>query len=310
MPFIILGIAALLLSAITVLISYITYSIIFKRGRCVSDPYEALSGDSSQGFKLDMAEKVTRLLNTEFEDVEILSHDGHRLHGVLYISDRCAPTQILMHGYRSLAARDFSGGACEAIDRGHNILLIDQRAHGKSEGRTISFGALEARDCLGWIDFIRTRLGEDAKIILVGISMGAATVLLASAMELPENVKGVIADCPYSSAKEIIMRVGYEKGYPMRLLYPFVRLGARLFGKFRLSLAEPISVIDRAKVPILLIHGECDGFVPCRMSLALKEKNPSVALYTFPDADHGTSYCLDPEGYRALTSEFFNKILC
>ncbi len=309
MPYIIAASVILLLAGITVLISYITYKITFKRGRCVTDPYEVIGKNQPYSYEERMKGMVTKLLETPYEDVEMRSHDGLRLHARLYLTSPEAPVEIQLHGYRSLSLRDFSGGACEAIDKGHNVLLIDQRAHGKSEGNTISFGALEVEDCLGWIKFVKELFGEEIKIILMGISMGAATVLLASARELPPNVKGIIADCPYSSAKEIITRVGYRMRYPMKLLYPFLKLGAKLFGGFSVEDAEPIGIIDKARVPILLIHGENDDFVPHEMSVKLKEKNPNIHFHTFPEAEHGTSYCVDPERYRQTVNDFLGEIL-
>ncbi len=309
MPYIIAGGVMLLAALFTLTSAFITYKLIFARGKCVTDPYECFGDEASTNCIDDIHASVTRLLNTPFEAVNIISHDGLKLSARLYLVKEDAPFEIMMHGYRSLSTRDFSGGACDAMDRCHNILLVDQRAHGESEGKTISFGALEAEDCLGWIAFLNERFGNKTKIILLGISMGASTVLLASAKDLPENVKGVIADCPFSSAKAIIKKVGYSLHYPMKLLFPFVKLGARLFGRFSIEAAEPLAVIEYARVPILLIHGASDGFVPCEMSLMLKEKNPDISLHIFPGADHGASYCIDPERYKMITYDFLSSVL-
>jgi len=171
----------------------------------------------------------------------------------------------MMHGYRGSAIRDFCGGAKLARALGHGVLLIDERAHGKSGGRTIGFGVTERWDCLSWTEEVRRRLG-DVKVILSGVSMGAATVLMASELPLPETVVGVVADCPFSSPEEIIAVVAGRMGLPVRIAMPVIRLSARLLGGFNLREADAVRAVRSLKVPVLLIHGEDDRFVPCDMS--------------------------------------------
>jgi pimeloyl-ACP methyl ester carboxylesterase len=143
---------------------------------------------------------------TEKETVSITSFDGLKLYGKYYECIPGAPIELMMHGYRGRAERDLSGGVQRCFKLGRNALIIDQRACGKSEGNVITFGVNEYRDCLSWIDFIIRHFGEDTKIILCGISMGASTVLIASQQKLPKNVVGVLADCGYTSAKDIIKK--------------------------------------------------------------------------------------------------------
>ena len=144
------------------------------------------------------------------------------------------------------------------------------------------------------------------KIVISGVSMGATTVLMAAGLGLPENVIGIIADCPYSSPKEIIMKVCSDMKLPARLMYPFVRLGAKLYGHFDLEAADAAEAVCHAKVPILLIHGEDDRFVPCSMSQKIferfKEANPdgNMLLETFPGAGHGISFMEDEVRYGRI----------
>ena len=136
--------------------------------------------------------------------------------------------------------------------------------------------------------------------------MGATTVLMAAGLGLPENVIGIIADCPYSSPKEIIMKVCSDMKLPARLMYSFVRLGAKLYGHFDLEAADAAEAVCHAKVPILLIHGEDDRFVPCSMSQKIferfKEANPdgNMLLETFPGAGHGISFMEDEVRYGRI----------
>ena len=140
--------------------------------------------------------------------------------------------------------------------------------------------------------------------------MGAATVLMASGLELPENVKGIIADCPYSSPEEIIKKECGKMGLPPKLAYPFVRLGAMIFGGFDPSSATAKDAVKAAKVPILIIHGEADDFVPCSMSREIIDACASdKTLITIPLAGHGVSYIVDRPLYEKSVEEFLKKIL-
>ena len=220
-------------------------------------------------------------------------------------------TEIQLHGYRSTPLKDFCGGGCAALDRGHNLLLVDQRAHEHSDGRTISFGIKERYDCLDWISYVNGRSGKDTPIVLVGISMGAATVLMASGLELPENVIAVVADCPYSSPKEIIIKVAREMGFPGGLLFPLVRLGGLIFGGFDVTADSPVKAVASSRTPTIIIHGEEDGFVPCEMSLDIFNAIPHghKKRVTFPKADHGISYLHDTEKYVGSVDEFISDAL-
>ncbi|MBQ9761429.1 MAG: alpha/beta hydrolase [Clostridia bacterium] len=247
----------------------------------------------------------------KFESVEIRSEDGLRLFGRYYHVADGAPLHIQFHGYRSYAMRDFCGGNPLVRSCGHNTLVVDQRAHGKSEGHTIAFGIKEKRDCLLWVEYACRRFGKETPIFLSGVSMGAATVLMATELPLPENVVGVIADCPYSSPRAIIRRVAGKMGFPVPLAYPFVVVGAFLFGGIT-GLADEgaVRAVKRARVPILIIHGEADTFVPCEMSREIAAVCASpVRLETFPDADHAMSYMSDYERYRQISVEFAEACL-
>ena len=263
----------------------------------------------------DAHREMTRLLSEEmkardWEKVHISSRDGVRLAAIYYhISDE-APLHIQFHGYRGTPYRDFCGGNKLAIDMGHNTLVVFQRAHLESEGHTISFGIKERFDCLDWINYAVDRFGEDKKIIISGLSMGAATVIMAAAEPLPRNVRGIIADCPYSSPKEIILRVCAGMGLPPLLCYPLIYCGALIFGGFKLTECDAVRGAKNAKIPILLLHGEDDDFVPLEMSRKIAEANPEmVRLHTFEGAGHGLSYMVSCERYTKLTVDFICEVL-
>ena len=243
------------------------------------------------------------------EEVWIESFDGTRLLGRYYHFRDNAPIQLLFHGYRSHAFRDCSGGHSLCKKLGYNVFVPDQRAQGNSGGRTITFGIKERIDCLCWIRYLSQRFGSDIPIILSGLSMGAATVLMAAGLDLPENVACIIADSPYSAPMAIIEKVARDQHYPVSVCRPFAYLGARMFGGFSLGSCTAKDAVRHSKVPILLLHGEDDRMVPCSMSLEIAACCTSnVKVVTFPDAGHGLCYVTDPIRYEHAVCSFLNSI--
>ncbi len=273
-----------------------------------------------RGRKVDLGEqyrvlddklKITReaIANTSYEEVEIISFDGLRLKGKYYHFKDGAPIDIIFHGYRSRAENDCGGGFMLSREFGHNVLLPDHRAHGKSEGNVITFGIKERYDCLQWIEYLTERF-DDVKIFITGVSMGAATVLMASDLELPKNVKGVIADCSYSSPKEIILLESKKMGFPQKIAEPFIALSSRIFAGFNWTETSPEQAVKNAKVPILIIHGEDDRFVPCDMCYPIYNAcRGHKKLFTVKDAGHGLSFIVDKEGYKKAVNDFKTALL-
>lgn len=290
--------------------AFFAYRIAFYSPNKNRDKLPSTSGAHYDPYREVMKIIYHQLADRKYEDVTITSHDGLKLHGRYYHIKDGAPLDIGFHGYRSCPMTDFSGGSELSFSLEHNLLLVDQRAHGKSEGSTITFGILERQDCLAWVDYAVQRFGSDTKIILYGISMGAATVLMASELELPDNVKGIIADCPYSSPSAIIRKVCGTMQIPPRLAYPFIVLGAKVFGGFDLNETTAADAVKNAAVPIMVIHGEADTFVPCEMSEEVCTAAPDkVQRHTFPGAEHGISYLVDRKRYRQIVQDFMSKAL-
>lgn len=268
-------------------------------------------GDEYLKVRKGIKASVDTMLSRSFEPVTILTFDGKKLYGRYYHVADGAPLQIQFHGYKSTAVLDFCGGSTYAGKIGHNALVVDHRSHGKSEGKNITFGVLERRDVLCWIEYANSRFGNNIPILLAGLSMGAATVLMASDLPLPPNVKGIIADCPYSAPKDIIKKVARtELHLPAEFLYPFVKLGAHLFAGFHLEESSAVSAVKNTNLPILIIHGEADTFVPCDMSREIQKANPAkVTLVTIPDAGHGLCYMTDAKKYEEAMMDFIRKVL-
>lgn len=274
-----------------------------KRGKRVDlgEQYRALGDRLNEPYR--------QVKNTDFESVEITSFDGTLLKGKYYHFKDGAPVDIIFHGYRSKAENDCGGGFVLARDLGHNVLLPDHRAHGDSKGNVITFGVKERYDCLEWIKYISERF-NNVKIVISGVSMGAATVLMASDLDLPENVKGIIADCAYSSPKEIILLESKKMGFPKKIAEPFISLSAKLFAGFNWTETSPEQAVKNAKVPVLIIHGEDDRFVPFYMSKPIFEACTSKKrIFTVKDAGHGLSFLIDEEGYKKEVNDFKKAVL-
>lgn len=242
--------------------------------------------------------------------VSVQSHDGLTLWGRYYPGQKGAPLAICFHGYHSNPIRDFCGGADLSFQMGYSVLLVDERAHGRSQGHTITFGVEERWDVQTWVQFALKEFGWDTKILLYGISMGASTVLMASDLPLPENVKGIIADCPYAVPMAIICHVAKKKHLPPWMTELLIPIGARLYGHFDIFETDAVRAVQKTNIPILILHGESDGFVPCAMSEKIQMANPGkVERHTFPGAEHGISFLVDTPRYVAIVKEFMNKAL-
>lgn len=290
--------------------AYYAYRIAFYSPVKDREKIPEIKGEKYEVHKDALRDLFRELQSKPCEFVTIQSHDGLTLSGRYYHVRDGAPLAIGFHGYRSCWLTDFCGGADIAFQLGHNVLLIDERAHGKSQGRSITFGIKERQDLLRWIDYARNRFGSELKILLYGVSMGGATVLMASGLELPENVKGIIADCPYSSPLDIILEVGRQTGYPPKLIRPFVILGAKLYGGFDVRETSAEEAVKHTQVPILIIHGADDAFVPASMSEIVEKANPKmITRHAFPGADHALSYMVDTPRYRKLVTDFIQNVL-
>ena len=277
-----------------------------KKGR---DKRPSTSSPTYDPYRPEMKRLYEQLMARECETVTVLSKEGLLLSGRYYHVQDGAPVDICFHGYRSSWMTDFSGGSELSLQMGHNLLLIDQRAHGKSQGSTITFGLKERYDLVQWVNYISERFGDDTPIFLYGISMGGATVLMAPQEQLPENVKAIIADCPYANAMEIILHVAKSMPLPLWLVKPFVILAARIFGGFDIQETDARKELAKAKLPVLILHGEADSFVPAEMS-DLVSCNPGyITRHTFPGADHGISYLVDPQRYKQIVTEFVEHTL-
>lgn len=281
-----------------------------KRKSISKDDFPLPEGEIYEPFHAQMTEWMKQTRTLPHINVSVRSFDKLKLCGKYYEYKEGAPIEILFHGYKGSAERDLCGAVYRCFALGHNALIVDHRASGNSEGRVISFGVNESRDCLVWINFVIKNIDASARIIITGISMGAATVMTAAGMELPKNVVGVLADCGYTSTKDIVKKVMADMKLPPNILYPFARLGAMIFGGFDPDETSPIESMKKCKLPVIFFHGDTDDYVPCYMS----EQNFAACaserkqLVITKGAGHGLCFPKNMDTYFCEVRKFFSYI--
>lgn len=245
----------------------------------------------------------------EREEITLTSYDGLKLYAEYLPAQDPKGIVILFHGYRSSAHNDFSCVFRYYHERGYDILCVTQRSHGKSEGRYICFGVKERYDCRQWVEYVCSRFGEDVDIFLDGISMGATTVLMAAGLGLPDNVRGIIADCGFTSPWDEFEAV-LKRSFRLRVhpLMDVAQLYAKLFAGFTFKECSTLDAMRVNKIPVLFAHGADDDFVPTHMSVDNYEACASEkVLIIVEGAVHGESYLVDRDRYQRELENFFEK---
>ena len=257
-----------------------------------------------EGHRDEVIPLIEGIKKEPYEDVYIDSFDKLRLHARLY-DQKSDTVAILCHGYRGTAYRDFSGGAREVLHLGYNVILNDERAHGASKGHSITFGIRETKDVIKWVEYARNRFGKDIKIVLIGISMGGATVLMC-ADKIEGDVK-IIADCPFSAPNIMLKETIKSMRLSPSFFYPILNLSALIFTHTNMNKLSAYDAVNNTNHPILIIHGDHDQVVPHHISEDLYKKHPDKIQYElFPGANHGMSYLVDKPRYQQLIKDFLS----
>lgn len=242
------------------------------------------------------------------EDVYIESFDGLKLHGCYLSQNKPRGTMLLVHGFHGSGHTDFSCVLRDYYEMGFDLLVIDQRAHLQSEGKYLTMGVLERYDVRSWCIWLLQRHGESHRVVLDGISMGGATVLMASGLDLPKNVVGIIADCPFTSPREIFVSVMGQMGLPTWLLWGANQY-CRLFAGFSIDGASTVEALRHNTLPLVIAHGADDDFVPPWMgqksfdAATVEDKQ----LILVPGATHGMSFLVDRDRVRGALVAFLDK---
>ncbi|MFA5290290.1 MAG: alpha/beta hydrolase [Candidatus Izemoplasmatales bacterium] len=225
------------------------------------------------------------------EVMKIHGYDGTLLTGVFLPSydEKSNNIAIVMHGYQSQAT-DMIFIARMYNNMGFKVMMVDQRGHGNSEGSRTGFGQIERYDLRKWIHYALRTYGSQDQILLHGVSMGAATVMLAANMALPNNVKLVVADCGFTTLRKLFFHTTHPK--IALALYPGVSCINFYFNRFFLGSVSPLIAIRKSKLPLFLIHGKMDHKVPFAMAEQLLEtsKAPFKELFAVDDANHTEAF--------------------
>ena len=267
------------------------------------------SFSESENAKL-LSEASRKLEETVTETVTITSFDDTELTGHMYRAENTKRFIVAMHGWRSSWSSDFGMIAPFWHDNGCSVLYVEQRGQGNSGGDYMGFGMVERFDCLEWVKWLNANGAEGYPIYLAGISMGASTVLMASGCEeLPENVHGIMADCGFTSAKEIWKHVAEKK---LRLSYGLRKRQVDALCRARIDMdADSYSTLDAMKtnkIPVMFVHGASDGFVPVEMTYENYEACTAPKKILISEgADHGMSYLLSRDEYEKTVKEFWEE---
>lgn len=291
------------------------YGRTMKRQKVNMERTMKMAGTDWSQYSDILAQRKEFLLQQPHEDVYQLSFDKLKLHGVFFppIQENGNRKRVVIcfHGYTSKCLADFTGLTDYYFRRGYAMLHPDARAHGESEGEYIGFGCLDRKDALKWIDWVIQKCGEDVEILLHGVSMGGATVLMASGMELPSQVKGIVSDCGFTSPKEVFTHVLHSMYHlPAFPVMQGAEIVNRLLAGYGMDECNAKREVAKAKVPVLFIHGSKDTFVPVRMCRDLYECcASSKRMLIVEGAAHGESYFKEMKAYEKALDEF-TRDLC
>lgn len=305
------GFAAGVIGAAEVGIAAYFYRRTMIRGNAKKERTMKMAGTDWNQHMAFIQERKEMMITQPHEDLWIESHDGLKLHGTWFPQDECKKVVICFHGYTSQGMSDYIGLSGYYLQKGYSMLLVDERAHGQSEGKHIGFGCLDRKDALKWIEKVIRDCGTDVEILLHGTSMGGATVLMTSGLQLPAQVKGIISDCAFTSAKEVFTHV-LKSMYHMPA-FPTIQIAdfmnRRLSG-YGLDECNAAREVKKAKIPILFIHGSGDTFVPCSMCETIYQNcaSPKKKLI-IEGAAHAESYYKDPTSYEKALNEFIGGII-
>lgn len=278
-------------------------------------PKSAAKGKGEPKMSGDLSETVAAIMDaakaleeTEHEQVEIIAQDGTPLVGHWFCPENAKRIIIAMHGWRSTWSQDFGAIAPFWLENDCAVLFAEQRGQGNSGGEYMGFGLLERYDCFDWIKWVNERTEAKLPIYLGGVSMGATTILMTAGFELPENVRGIVADCAFTSPHAIWKHV-VENNF--HIPYGLHSKAAKDICKKRIQVSSDsystTEGLKKCTVPVLFIHGTDDHFVPIEMTYEnYKVCSAPKQLFIVPGAEHGMSYLVDKAGYEAAVKSFLN----
>ena len=255
------------------------------------------------------AEAEKKLWEMPIETVEINAPDGEKLIARVVTPEKSNGRLILAcHGVRSWGIGEFCLISEYLYKNGYTFILPDHRGCGDSGGKFMGYGTHESKDSYLWIDYAKQHF-PDLDIFLMGVSMGGATVLMMSKTADDEAIKGIIADCAYTSAwDEFSYQLKTSFHLPAFPIVHICNLYSRIFAGYSFKEASPIEAVKQAKKPVLFIHGGNDDFVPTFMEKQLYDACcAEKEMVTVENAVHARSYYADSKTYEAAIESFMDK---
>lgn len=238
--------------------------------------------------------------------VSILSHDKLNLKAYFHENKSSLNYIILMHGHTD-SPKAMSPYAMHFADTGWNVIVPGQRGHGWSEGKFIDMGAYARFDVIDWINFILTK-NSQAKIVLFGSSMGAATVMMATGLNLPQNVKCCIEDCGFTSVYHQILHYMKLKKIPSFLGAPFIHFICKTKYGYNPKQVSAVKAVAHSKTPTLFIHGTKDNYVPYYMMEQLyNAASCPKQKFIVEDAGHTVNIYKNPQAYWNCVDKFISE---
>ena len=291
-----------------ILVYFFRLTCVAKKHRTTNDEMLASRRKHLPTYAADFEKGFAWAAAQESEEWEITSYDGLKLRADYIDHPERRAVIAMFHGYRSIPLGDFSVVMDYYYSLGYSLLLVHQRAHGKSEGKYITYGVRERFDCRDWCKKIDEML-PGVPVIMDGVSMGCSTVLGAAGLELPDNVRGIIADCGFTSPGEIIahvMKLWFK--LPKFPFYYIMNGLCRLFAGFSFNEFSTVEAMKNNRLPIDFIHGKDDDFVPPEMTVRAYEAcTASKRLTIVEKAGHGESYLVDRENCKKSLVEFIES---
>lgn len=287
------------------------YRRTMRRNRAKTERTIKMAGTDWSQYSDFIGKRKEYFLAQPHEDVWIQSTDGLKLHGTFFPNGGSKRVMIGFHGYTSQGMKDYIALSDYYLKKGFAMLLVDERAHGESEGTYIGFGCLDRLDAIEWMKWVLETCGNDTEIILHGTSMGAATVLMASGLELPSQVKGIVSDCGFTSPKEVFTHVlksmYHMPAFPTIQISDFLNQRLAGYGTDECNAAREVK---KSKTPTLFIHGDADTFVPTWMCEKIYG-NCSAKKWKLivSGAAHAESYYKDTKGYEQALDMLLDEVL-
>lgn len=240
---------------------------------------------------------------------EMTAEDGTVLVAHYVPAANAVRTVILFHGWRSTWSRDFGMHTEFLLRLGTNLLFAEQRSHGESGGKFIGFGALEQHDCLQWLSYFREKKNDALPVYLFGVSMGAATVLMASDKLPKGSVRGIIADSGFTSPAAIVEKVMEQKHTAAPHFFTsLLNLWTTTRARFSMTKNSTLFSMQTNTTPILFVHGKKDDFVPIEMTMEnYAACSAKKRILLVDGAPHAKSFIVDPETYEKEITEFFGE---